>query len=81
LRESLYLHLLFLKIVNVLKCHIWGCHVPNPCNHILEWHILLPFKRKEKKKCQPLYLLCVGAQSWQEAGGIEGGAQTHLMLK
>ena len=51
-RESLFLHLLFfkylqLKIINIPKWHILGLHALNFCSCILEWHILLPFKGTE----------------------------------
>ena len=49
---------------------------------IISWSGIFFYPSKEKKKKVPTALSPVcGAQSWQEAGGIEGGAQTHLMLK
>ena len=47
-RESLSLHLLFskclqLKIINIPKWRILGCHVLNPCWYICGQHILNPY--------------------------------------
>lgn len=49
-RESLILHLLFLKCLSLWKLHVLEWHVLNSHSHILGWHILLPLRDERRHK-------------------------------